>query len=355
MSYFQEKLLELLPAIYRERDTEGDLRAFLGVPAATLDEIKELIEKLPQIWDVDGCDPGFLPLLAATVGYSFDPLRGPDTQRAEIKEVIEHSRRKGSLPAVRRALENAGWQGEIEETFRGALRLNRRAVIALSKLCGQLYSLGVYRVESRSIVPEMRRVLSTQHPAGTRVIFLQWLLSGQTVGSETSATLRRTVDLHSAARIRDVFTLGQRKVNSGYKLTKKQTTWSYWGVTQQCALTQGFTGAGVIINRWHARTASNKLGCFVLGADKIKRVELSERRLQLEGDVDVGLHMGLLGDKAVISRLSRLSRMHLNRSKLSHASRSYRFGFRQIDISGFAAPGIEAAANLYTVTQWPQE
>ncbi len=111
MSYFQEKLLELLPAIYRERDTEGDLRAFLGVPAATLDEIKELIEKLPEIWDVDSCDPRYLPLLAATVGYCFDPLRGPDTQRSEIKEVIAHYRRKGSMPAVRRALENAGGKG----------------------------------------------------------------------------------------------------------------------------------------------------------------------------------------------------------------------------------------------------
>ncbi len=231
-------------------------------------------------------------------------------------------------------------------------------MIAQSKLCGQLYSLGVYRVESRSIVPEMRRVLSTQHPAGTRVIFLQWLLSGQTVGSDISATLRRTVDLHSTARIRDVFTLGQHKVNFGYKLTKKQNTWSYWGVTQQCVQTQGFTGAGVIINRWHGRTAGNKLGCFVLGTDKIKRVELSRRRLQLECEVDVGLHMGPLGDKAVISRLSclsRLTRTHLNRSKLAHADLSYRFVFRQIDISGFVAPGIEAAANLYTVTQWPQE
>lgn len=348
MAYFEDKLLDLLPPIYHERDESGDLRSFLAIPAATLNEVKSLIDALPSIWNVDACDPRFLPVLSAAVGYSFDPTRDPDVQRGEIQEIVEQYRRKGSIPAIRRALINVGWQGEIEETFRSALRLNKRSVITRAKLPGELYSLGVYRIESRNITPVIRQTLAPQHPAGTRVFFLQWLLSQESMENDFVAALRRTVALHSTGRIHDVFVVGSRLLNSDYRLTKKQTTWSCWQITHQSTLTQGYESAGVIINRWHGRSLGHKLNGFVLSADRLIGVELSERRLQLECDVETTEP----GAKPVIFRLVR---QHLNRSKLARSARSCRFVFRQRDITESATVGFAAAANLYTVTQWPQE
>lgn len=348
MAHFEDRLLDLLPPIYRERDTAGDLRAFLTVPAETLDEIKSLIDRLPDIWNVDACDPRFLPLLAAMVGYSFEPTRDPDTQRREIHEIVEQYRRKGSIPAIRRALINVGWQGEIEETFRRALRLNRRSMIARAKLPGELYSLGVYRIESKNIIPIIRQTLAPQHPASMRVFFLQWLLSCDSMENDFIALLRRTVALHSTGRINDTFVVGRRLLNSEHRLTKRQTTWSYWQITHQSTLTQGFERAGVIINRWHGRVLGHKLNGFVLSADRLIGVELSQRRLQLECDVETTEP----GPKPAIFRLVR---QHLNRSKLARSTRSCRFVFRQRDLAGSAAAGFTAAANHYTVTQWPQE
>ena len=51
-SYFEKKLIDLLPPLYREQDESGDLDAFLKVPAASLDEIKVLAERFPEIFDV---------------------------------------------------------------------------------------------------------------------------------------------------------------------------------------------------------------------------------------------------------------------------------------------------------------
>lgn len=348
MAHFDDRLLDLLPPIYRERDTDGNLRAFLAIPAATLDEIKSLIDRLPDIWNVDACDPMFLPLLSAAVGYAFDPTRDPDVQRREIHEIVEQYRRKGSIPAIRRALINVGWQGEIEETFRRALRLNRRSMIARAKLPGELYSLGVYRIESKNIIPIIRQTLAPQHPAGTRVFFLQWLLSQDSMENDFIALLRRTVALHSTGRINDTFVVGRRLLNSEHRLTKRQTTWSYWQITHQSTLTQGFESAGVIINRWHGRSLGHRLNGFVLSADRLIGVELSQRRLQLECDVETAEP----GPRPVVFRLVR---QHLNRSKLAHSTRSCRFVFRQRDLSGSATAGFTAAANHYTVTQWPQE
>jgi len=347
MPYFEDKLLDLLPPIYRERDMNGDLRAFLAVPAVTLDEIKSLIDGLPDIWDVDRCDPRFLPLLSAIVGYRFDPTRDPDTQRREIQEVIEQYRRKGSIPAIRRALINVGWQGAIEETFRGALRLNRRSVITRAKLPGELYSLGVYRFESRSIVPALREALAPQHPAGTRVFFLQWLLSQESMEEGFFAALRRTVALHSTGRVHDMFVVGRRLLNSDHRLTKRQTTWSCWQITHQSTLAQGFERAGVTINRWHGRAPGRKLNDFALNAERLLSVELSERRLTFTCEVDTE-------EPSASPVVLRFVRERLNRSKLAHSTRSCRVVFRQQDLTGSTMAGFTAAANLYTVTQWPQ-
>lgn len=346
--YFADKLPDLLPPIYRESDATGDLRAFLSIPAATLDEIKSLIDRLPDIWNVDACDPRFLPLLAAIVGRSFDPTRDPDTQRREIAEIVEQCRRKGSVPTIWRSLTNVGWKGKVDETFRSALRLNKRSTANHAKLPGRIHSLGVYRIECRNLVPGVRATLAEHHPAGMKVFFLQWLLSQESMEADFIAALARTVSLHSTGRIHDVFVVGRRLLNSDYRLTKRQTTWSCWHITQQSTLRQGFESAGVIINRWHGRTPGHKLNDFPLNAKRLLHVELSERRLSFV--CEVGTQEP--GTRPVVFRLVR---ERLNRSKLKHATRLCRTLFRQKDLVCTATDGLECAANLYMVTQWPQE
>lgn len=345
--YFEDKLIDLLPPIYQEQDTSGDLQAFLRIPAATLDEIRELIDRLPDIFDIDRCDVRFIPLLASIVGYSFDPTRDPDIQRREIHEVIESYRRKGSIPAIHRSLVNTGWEGKIDETFRKALRLNKRSVSNHAKLPGRIHSLGVYRIECDNLVPCLRAVLTSHHPAGMKTYFWQWLLSQESMEDGFIAALRRTVALHSTGRINDVFVIGRRLLNSDYRLTKRQTTWAFWHVTCQSTLSQGFEHAGVIINRWHGRTSGHKLNGFILNAKQLLNVELSERRLAFTCEV-------LTTEPGARPIVFRLVREHLNNSKLAHSTRSCRFIFRQKDLIESTSAVFTAAANLYTVTQWPE-
>lgn len=345
--YFEDRLIGLLPPTYQERDTNGDLAAFLRIPAATLDELKKLIDRLPGIWNADACDPRFLPILAAIAGYSFDQRRDPDTQRREIVEVVEHYRRKGSIPAIHRSLVNTGWEGGIDETFRLALRLNKRSVSNHAKLPGRIHSLGVYRIECRHLISGVRSALAEHHPAGMKVFFLQWLLSQESMQDDFIAALSKTVDLHSTGRIQDVFVIGRRLLNSDYRLTKRQTTWSRLHITQQSALRQGFESAGVIVNRWHGRTPGRKLNGFILNAEQLLNVELSERRLTFTCEVQATEP----GARPIVFRLVR---ERLNRSKLAHSTRSCRFIFRQRDLIESAVADFSAAANLYTVTQWPQ-
>ncbi len=133
-AYLETRLIELLPALYRELDETGDLETFLNIPAATLDELKALMDRFPEIFDVERGEQRWLPYLGEIVGHRFDPRGDATRQRRLIREAIEIYRRKGTLPAIGHALADLGWQGHIEETFRQALRLNRRAVVGRVKL-----------------------------------------------------------------------------------------------------------------------------------------------------------------------------------------------------------------------------
>ncbi len=345
--YFADKLPDLLPPIYRERDTAGDLRAFLTIPAETLDEIKSLIDRLPDIWNVDTCDPRFLPLVSAIVGYSFDPTRDPDTQRREIAEIVEQYRRKGSIPAIGHSLINVGWEGEIDETFRSALRLNKRSCTNASKLPGRIYSLGVYRIICENITSGLRDALREHSPAGTKVFYIQWMRSDESMPTDGFGSIGRIVTLPSDVRPREAFVVGHDHLNSKRPLNLRRSSWSYWRITEQVTVRQDFVSAGMLINRWHGRTTRGKLNSISLNTARLLGVEIDERRLSMTCPVAVD------PSELIAPPYVRLTRQHLNRSKLALGRRLCQVRFKRKDYYTLAEPVLEAATNLYVVTRWP--
>jgi phage tail-like protein len=213
-SYFDKNLIDLLPDIYRENDETGDLETFLKIPAATFDEIKHLIDRFPEIFDVDRCEDRFLPFLGEIVGHRFDPLTSTAVQRRLIREAIEIYRRKGTIPAVGRSLSAVGWQGRIDETFHKALRLNRRSTVGRAKLPGMIYSLGVYRIESDNIVQGIRSGLDFHHPAGTRVFFLQWLSSLLSMASDFEAVIKKVVECVCLEHLHETYVVNHNALNN---------------------------------------------------------------------------------------------------------------------------------------------
>ena len=345
--YFEKKLMELLPPLYRERDETGDLEAFLKVPATALDELKEHIDRFPDLFDVDRCDARFLPLLGDLVGHRFDPLADADTQRREIREAIEIYRRKGTLPAIGRALADHGWRGRIEETFRQALRLNRRAVVGHSKLPGAIYSLGAYRVESDTVTPGLRERLAFHHPAGTRVFFLQCLALLMSVGVEVEAFSKERVRRIALGHLHETFVLGNNTLNGSHRLTRTEKTWGLWGVTAGTALLHEVEWAGVCIRRWHGRNPRFRLNGSVLNGEQLPNVWISERRLAICCVVDTR------AAPTPAAPFIRLAGQNLNRSRLNRSTSACAVQFRQKDDYAEAQAGFSAAANLFTVTQWP--
>ena len=281
------------------------------------------------------------------VGHRFDPLTDAETQRREIREAIEIYRRKGTLPAIGRALAEDGWSGRIEETFRQALRLNRRGVVGRSKLPGRVYSLGAYRMISDTVAPGLRERLAFHHPAGTRVFFLQWLALVMSAESEVEIFSKEQVRRIGLGHLHETFVVGHNALNGSHRLTRTQKTWGLWWVRAGATLLHEVERAGVSIRRWHGRRPRFRLNVGTLNGEQLPNVWISQRKLALCCAIETSFSPG---PTAIFIRLAG---QNLNQARLNRSAPACTVGFRQKDDYAEARAGFTAAVNLFTVTQWP--
>lgn len=348
-AYFEKKLWELLPSIYRERDETGDLATFLKVPAPTLDEIKDLADRFPKIFDVDGCEPRFLPLLAAIVGHSFDPTAEVSRERRAIREAVERYRRKATIPAIRRTLAPLGWKGEIEETFREALRLGQRSRLNQQRLPGLVYGFGVWRIrstDSLGLGPAVRAALPFHHPAGTRVFYLDLVTGWNEAGADTEAAVRAFVRKTVYGDMRRVFVLNLSRLNAGDRLTLWGRTGTFLEAFVGVTVLHRAERAATCVSRWEARRRGFRTNQSRLG-DRLVNLWISENRFTGCCEIDTG------ATPPRTTPVIRFTGQRLGQARLNRSTRSCGYRFRQRDLIDSVEAGPRRAATLFVVIEWP--
>lgn len=129
MYWTRERLLQSLPAIYRQRDAEvaareglpeGPLSALLGVLAAPIGDVEANIEQVYDNWFVETCEPWVLPYLAALLGVDRLPSAtgAVHTPRAYLANLLSYRRRKGTPGMLQQLARDAtGWHAHVVEYF----------------------------------------------------------------------------------------------------------------------------------------------------------------------------------------------------------------------------------------------
>lgn len=114
MSENADRLYELLPAVYRQRDAERGwpLKAFLRVIAEQVDVVEDDVAQLYENWFIETCEDWVVPYLGDLIGYRpvheagepGDPATasGRDRNktlvpRREVANTVRYRRRKGTL------------------------------------------------------------------------------------------------------------------------------------------------------------------------------------------------------------------------------------------------------------------
>ena len=140
--------------------------------------------------------------------------------------------------------------------------------------------------------------------------------------------------------------MGRNVLNSDHHLTRKAKTWDLWSITSITTLLRDIERAGVCLRRWDTRVPKFRLNAGNLHAERLPNLWVSERNYAVCCVVETHPPQ----TPAVVVRLAG---QNLNGVLLNRSSSVCTVRFRQKDAYAPARAGFEAAANLFTVTQWP--
>ena len=194
----KERLYNLLPAIYRIRDSsQGEtLRALMAALESEFRIVEQDIDTLYDNWFIETCDDWVVPYIASQIGvYAPDDTRQLfPSQRRQIADTIAYRRRKGMVAILEHVIRDVtGWYVRLVEygqllsltthmhniTERGRL-VNLRRATELSLLDGPFESTA-HTVDIHRVAPETRsdeaqsRTLQGKYSPNTVGIFV-WRL-----------------------------------------------------------------------------------------------------------------------------------------------------------------------------------
>ena len=131
-----DRLYELLPVVYRQRDAEQGypLRALLGVIAEQVNVVEADIERLYENWFIETCEDWVVPYIGDLVGYRAVHEAGQPGEatasrgqlrnrilipRREVANTVRYRRRKGTLALLELlAADVAGWPARVVEFYK---------------------------------------------------------------------------------------------------------------------------------------------------------------------------------------------------------------------------------------------
>ncbi len=136
------QMYQLLPGIYHRYDTalpkdplpeildadktRGQLRRFLDLPGAQLDQLLSFAKTIPDFTDVHNIDGNLLPLLAKWIGWRTDNRLEYDAQRNELRDAVSVYQTIGLIPSVEATVKRIlGWESRAKEFVHNVARANQ--------------------------------------------------------------------------------------------------------------------------------------------------------------------------------------------------------------------------------------
>lgn len=137
-----EQMYDLLPGIYHRYDTalpldippdlleddkkRGQLRRFLDLPGAQLDQLLSLAKTIPDFTDIQNVDGALLPLLAKWIAWRTDNRLEYEGQRNELRDAVSVYRTIGLIPSVEATVKRIlGWESRAKEFVHNVSRTNQ--------------------------------------------------------------------------------------------------------------------------------------------------------------------------------------------------------------------------------------
>lgn len=189
----EDRLYELLPVVYRQRDEEcgRPLQALLGVIAEQVNIVEQDIARLYDNWFIETCDDWVIPYIGDLLGYQLvheagqpGDVRTPEGRaldkilisRREVAHTIGARRRRGTLALLEElARDVAGWPARVVEFYRllavtqriNQLQMRRGRSIDVRNVAGLDLLGGAFNRLAQNV--DVRRTGSHRDPARSNI------------------------------------------------------------------------------------------------------------------------------------------------------------------------------------------
>ncbi|HEV7784593.1 MAG TPA: hypothetical protein VGQ28_04595, partial [Thermoanaerobaculia bacterium] len=124
-NYSADRLYELLPAVYRQRDAEladglglkqGPLRDLIEIVARQAIVLEQDIFQLYENWFIETCEPWLVPYIGDLIGVR--GTGGAGSRRAEVANTLGYRQAKGTAAMLEQlARDVTGWPARVVEYF----------------------------------------------------------------------------------------------------------------------------------------------------------------------------------------------------------------------------------------------
>jgi hypothetical protein len=116
-SHYEELIYQLLPQLYRSRDSQGELKKFVEMFGHELARLRANIDQLQQDFFIDSCQEWVIPYIGDLVGTTVLFNEGA-RNRADVKNTIRWRREKGTLAGLEDIAAQIGdWGALAAEMF----------------------------------------------------------------------------------------------------------------------------------------------------------------------------------------------------------------------------------------------
>ena len=127
--YYQEKLWEMIPAIYRHEDgldtnpNPNVLRALVEVMAEQAAVLRRSQDRLWEDQFIDSCDDWAVPYIGELLGTRLLSALNPNGQKKDVAKTIYNRRRKGTPQILEELIHDiSSWDGKLTEGFQRLIR-----------------------------------------------------------------------------------------------------------------------------------------------------------------------------------------------------------------------------------------
>jgi hypothetical protein len=124
-NYSADRLYELLPAVYRQRDAElvadlrlkqGPLRDLIEIVAKQATVLEQDIFQLYENWFIETCEPWVVPYIGDLIGVR--GTGGAGSRRADVANTLGYRQAKGTAAVLEQlARDVTGWPARVVEYF----------------------------------------------------------------------------------------------------------------------------------------------------------------------------------------------------------------------------------------------